>query len=199
MDGTASLFPPLPAGDVSLVLPQERLPYDALAERLQPRIPAGATLVGESFSGPLAVLLANRVPVRRVVLVASFVTPPAMRWPRWLLRGLFSVPPPGPVLRMLLLEREATDELLSALQTAIASVPAEVLADRARRVMEVDVREALGRVDAPVTYLRAMRDRVVGAGAADVVQAVRPDAEVVDVDGPHLLLQTRWAACQEWL
>lgn len=197
MDGTASLFPPLPAGDLVLALPQERLSYDALAERLQGRIPAGATLVGESFSGPLAVLLANRVPVGRVVLVASFVTPPAMRWPSWLLRALFSVPPPGPALRMLLLEREATD--LGALQTAIASVPADVMADRARRVMEVDVREALGRVDAPVTYLRATRDRVVGAGAADVVRAVRPDAEVVDVDGPHLLLQTRWAACREWL
>jgi len=33
--------------------------------------------------------------------------------------------------------------------------------------------------------------------AGDLVLAL--GAKVVDLDGPHLLLQTRWEACQEWL
>lgn len=53
-----------------------------------------------------------------------------------------------------------------------------------------DATEHLLACPVPVLVLRATRDRLVPASAADTVAAIRPDATVVDIDAPHLLLRT---------
>lgn len=202
MDGTASLFPPLPAGAIALPLPAEALSYEQLADRIEPELPSTPfVLVAESFSGPLAIELAARNPpgLRRLVLVASFALPPVPALPKPVLRLAFSLPPSTLVLRRLLLEPQSPAELLDQLVGAIRSVPGAVMVDRAQRVMQVDVRGALARVEVPIRYLRASRDRVVPATAVATIESVCPQVDVVEIDGPHLLLQTRWQACLAYL
>src|SRR5687768_4116314 len=87
LDGTGDLFAPFVAAAPSGFPVQcVRLPddsqrsYEELAEWVCARLPAEpVALIAESFSGPLAVLIADRCArVAAVVLCASFVKPP---WP----------------------------------------------------------------------------------------------------------------------
>jgi pimeloyl-ACP methyl ester carboxylesterase len=90
LDGTGLLFGPAldacPDGVRPVVLPLpdlEARSYAELADHLAPRLPKDEPflLLGESFSGPLALELAARRPdgLAGVVLVASFVTSPVPR------------------------------------------------------------------------------------------------------------------------
>ena len=87
MDGTGALFAPLlhelsPAIRPLVVTypPNERLGYAELAERVETQLPAADdyVLLGESFSGPVATLLAGRHPpgLRGLILACSFVRSP---------------------------------------------------------------------------------------------------------------------------
>jgi hypothetical protein len=71
----------------------------------------------------------------------------------------------------------------------IRSVPTPVLAGRLRQVLTVDASDALRRCSAPVAYLAATRDRVLGDRGIASVRRARPDTECVRIEGPHLLLQ----------
>lgn len=89
----------------------------------------------------------------------------------------------------------APASLRALLAEALAAVSPEVLAHRARDLLRVDASEAFTALPVPLLYLRATRDRLVGARSRDHVLRHRPDANVVDIDGPHLLLQARPEAC----
>jgi pimeloyl-[acyl-carrier protein] methyl ester esterase len=41
----------------------------------------------------------------------------------------------------------------------------------------------------PILYIRAKRDRLVGMASLDEIRQIRPETDVVVVDGPHLLFQ----------
>jgi pimeloyl-ACP methyl ester carboxylesterase len=64
-------------------------------------------------------------------------------------------------------------------------------------IMDVDVTQALPAITAPVLCLRALRDRVVPAAAADWMAAHLPQAHIVNIDSPHMLLQTRPIECAQ--
>ncbi|MBI5480460.1 MAG: alpha/beta hydrolase [Deltaproteobacteria bacterium] len=153
-------------------------------------------LLGESFSGLVAVRLAARQPVglAGLVLVASFLRyPPARAFLFSTLARdlLFRVTPPAALLRMLLLGMDAPDALVEAARAAIRRVDAEVLARRLRAVLAADVRANLAGTRMPVLYLGGFHDRLVGRWAAEQVKVVRPDSEVLVLDAPHLVLQRR--------
>jgi pimeloyl-[acyl-carrier protein] methyl ester esterase len=57
------------------------------------------------------------------------------------------------------------------------------------------VTSLLPRIELPILCLRARHDRVVPAWHADLLVDALPDAHCVDIDAPHLLLQTRPQAC----
>src|SRR5262245_42706994 len=87
LDGTGALFENFvraaPSG-VSLEvvpIPPEPLGYRELVDRLGPtlHLTADTILVAESFSGPLAILLAAQYRVAALVLCNSFVVPPRAR------------------------------------------------------------------------------------------------------------------------
>ena len=86
-------------------------------------------------------------------------------------------------------------DLADDLVRAVASVDKRVLAARARMVLEVDVTAELAAFPGRVLYLRPTRDRLVGRGQADLVRRLRSDARIVEVDGPHLILQARPQDC----
>ena len=200
MDGTGLLFERL---EQALGQPCTRVAYyrDRLLsyDQLLPELPDGdgLILVGESFSGPLAIRLAAAHPerVRGLVLCATFARLP---WPSGVrrlagavMRGPVPVHPPRALIRALLTGADAPEDLVDDVDAAIRSVRPEVFRQRIRDVLAVDVREAFQQVRAPVLYLQASRDRLVAPEAVRELQALRPDLEVAVLDAPHLLLQRR--------
>lgn len=202
MDGTGTLF-----GSLIDILPAEMQPmvisyppdkvcsYDELLQRIEGQLhdKSDLILVGESFSGPLAIRYAARhaSQVRALVLCASFVTSPVSTWLRFLVGAWpFRVPMPSFHTRHYLTGKESPDSLVRAVHTATRSVAPEVLADRVKEIIRTDVSAELQQCSMPILYLRAMQDRVVPPVQAQKIRAIQPNAVIADVDGPHLLLQT---------
>ncbi len=149
-------------------------------------------LLGESFSGPIAISLAAANPKRvvGVVLCCTFVRNPrpGLRW----LSGLASIPaplPPSRFLSAMLLGRFATPRLRLMLQNALAKVPPVVLRARLRAVVSVDVREQARTLGLPVLYLKATSDRLVPQLAVVEVAKYCRNMTVQSFDAPHCLLQ----------
>lgn len=149
-------------------------------------------VLGWSFSGPLALMLANAEPqrVRSVILSASFVRPPrpelamlrfALREPAiWLWRAARRLP--------LWLLRPRSDPFRQAKSETWRRISARVLAKRVREVMKVDAREALRACRQPVLYLAASRDGIVPRRCIDEILSVRPAVKVVTIEGEHFAM-----------
>jgi len=198
LDGTARLFEPFMAAAPSglafcaLALPQDRpRRYDELADWVIAQLPSEpVALVAESFSGPLALLVADRAPnVAKVALCASFVQAPLPRLMTRLPSPLLRMPLPVAFLQAFLTGGNA--RLAAAVQSATSSVPHRVLASRIAAVGDVDVTPELARYRRPLLWLRAERDRLIPARCTTPARAIRPEATYADVDAPHLLLQAQ--------
>lgn len=169
----------------------------ALARRAVARLPA-CYVLGWSFAGPLALMLAEAEPakVRGVILSASFVRPP-----RPLLPILsFALAPPAvwawrAARRMpLWLFRSRAHPLRRAKSETWRRVSARVVTRRLRAIAGVDARRLLRECRQPVLYLAASDDRIVpGHNGAEVLR-LRPSAKRVTIDGPHLAMFTNAAA-----
>lgn len=150
-------------------------------------------LLGESFSGPLAIsIAASRPPgLLGLILCCSFA-----RSPRPLLsvfRSLLCLVPvallPRALLSFFVLGRFSTPELRRSMAETLARVSPSALRARVRAVLSVDRRAALSRVEVPVLYLRASRDRLVPESASRSVVAFAPACKVTEFAAPHFLLQ----------
>lgn len=155
-------------------------------------------VLGWSFSGPLALMLAAAEPtkVRGVILSATFVRPPQPRlaWLRfavttpviWVLRASRRVPG--------WLGRGLTDPVQGAMAETWARVGAKVVAARVRAILTVDAREPLRRCRPPVLYLASSHDEVVPHRNVEEVVRVRPSVQVRTIQGRHLAMYTNPAA-----
>jgi pimeloyl-[acyl-carrier protein] methyl ester esterase len=150
-------------------------------------------LLGESYSGPIAISIAESAPPGLIglVLCCTFARNPrpALSWLRPLVRVL-PTRIPAAMANWFLLGRFSTPRLRKALKVAIAQVTPAALRARLIAIIDVDVSPQLARVRVPVLYLRATRDRVVPPSASAEVLRAQPAARVVDLQAPHLLLQT---------
>ena len=169
----------------------EVLDYAQLESRVRAKLPDRPyLLVGESFSGPIAVSIASRPSpnLRGLVLAASFVTPPALpiwRFLPW--RLAFGFPAPALLLRRCLAPRDG--DLVRGMRTAIQAVAPEVLAARVRATLEVDKRRELAAVECPLLYLQAQQDIVVARRCLRQVLEVKPEATVENLPTAHPVLQ----------
>lgn len=207
LDGTGRLLAAFaralgPAGRARAVAypPDVELSYEDLAGRVRRELPRGPfVLVGESFGGPLAVMVAASGPpgLAGVVLCATFARPPvAVPSPlAALARFVLVRGAPKALVARALLGRSATPALRDELAAAIAAVSPVVLRARLGAIVRVDVRPMLARVAVPLLYLRASRDRVVLRASGDAILRAAPRTTIVEIDGPHLLLQAAPDAC----
>ncbi len=202
MDGTGELFAPLVrALDPSVptvVVRYPDVPGNYAAHEIvaltalssaQPYV-----LLGESFSGPVAVSIAAARPEHcvGVILCASFLTSPnPLLRP---LRPILSWWPPQKVpsfaAEAMLMGRFATPALREAHRQALAQASSATLVARLDAIATVDVRAALEAVQVPVLYLQASEDRLVPSAAGDQVIRHARQGRIVDLEGPHFLLQT---------
>ncbi len=209
LDGTGLLFTPLVAAlptslrPIVLPYPVDRvMSYEELATAIEPQLPSDQpfVLLGESFGGPLAIMLAARRPAGLVglVLCASFATSPR--------------PALGPLLRPLAnpwvfrlypyykraglrFSRRPAQGSWAAAAEAVEQVRPEVIASRVRTVLSVDVREALRECPVPILYLQGAHDRVVTAANLRRILAVQPAVSVVTIETTHQILQRQPAEC----
>jgi len=211
MDGTSLLFEPLrnalpPSIQATAVAyPKDQpLGYKELLPLVESAIPScDFVVLGESFSGPLALMLAAKKPkgLRGVVLCASFVRFPLNIPPSWrtMIRPWMFRWQPLRLLAFILLGRNAFGPLGAHLRAAVRSVSPTAMAARALSVATVDVTEALRTCAVPILYLQAAQDWVIRPGCSKLIQAIRPDIQKIVSPGPHLVLQVSPQAAAETL
>jgi pimeloyl-[acyl-carrier protein] methyl ester esterase len=203
MDGTGVFFEDFAVasqpefGPVIVAYPDDpSLGYAELESYVRAALPINEPylLLGESFSGPIAISIAAsnppgliglilcvtfaRNPHPLLPLVTSILKPlPAWRLPRFIqepnIFGRFN----SPYLRAKL------DEVRNR-------VSQKTLKARLEAVASIDVSEDLRRVTVPILYLRATGDRVVSHASCDYIRKIHPGIEIAELDAPHLLLQT---------
>lgn len=203
MDGTGLLFAPfvraLPAWVQPLVVsypPDRPLDYQGHLDIVMAALPRDEPyfLLGESFSGPLALMAATMRPkgLRGVILSATFVSWPLPLAPLLarvvVALGLFRLKATRLFCRIVL-GKNATKELKELFPVVLARLTPEVLSARARAVMAVDCSAELRACPVPLLALVADRDRIVSGRCPELMQIIRPDMEVVHFDSPHLILQ----------
>ena len=203
MDGTGRLFarllPHLPPALEQVVVAypgNEPLSYAQLLPFVQRALPGSEPfiLLAESFSGPLAVMVASQHPqgLLGLVLVASFVRCPVSRVLAlgaplvrgWLMRAL-----PPSFQAWALLGRRASAQHRLELESAVNTVSPAVLAARARQVLAIDVSRDLAEVSVPILQLVASEDALVLRSSAELIQRSSPHVHTVTIAAPHLLLQ----------
>ncbi len=150
-------------------------------------------LLGESFSGPVAVRVATQLgrQIKGIVLAATFVKNP---WPGWLLRRAARVDPettPAKIRDAILMGRYGDDELRKKVDVIVRALSRPVRAARLRAVAEVDVRQRLFEARVPDPGVARSR-RLAGSGDDDAKgRQQKGGARMVVFPAAHMLLQTR--------
>lgn len=179
---------------------QQTLDYSALVALVRKALPPTVpfVLLGESFSGPVALTIGADPPPNliAVVLSTSFGNSPMPALSR--LAALIRFAPvrtlPRSMLSWWLLGRWATPELEASLDGALLAVSPTVLKFRAASALKASVPN-LAAVTVPVLYLRATEDRLLSPSVGTQVLSSVPSCTLIDIEGPHLLLQTAPQSC----
>lgn len=203
MDGSGLFFSDLvdelgPKCQVISYPSNEALGYKELINFVRSRLPKHESfiLLGESFSGPIAISLAAEQPpnLKALVLVCSFAKSPlppllAITWPVVFLIPFWRLPS-GFAARALL-GRFYSKALREQFSKATRHISPNAWKARIKSVLAVDVTRVLRRVEVPTLYLRASEDKLVSSSCAGVISSCKPDTRIVEIEGPHFLLQTK--------
>jgi len=203
LDGTGELFDPLvanlPKWINPIVVPYPKnkpYGYSELKPIVIKKLPENSDFVimGESFSGPLAVMTASDNPkgLQGIVLCASFINKPFRFVPSWL--SIFSVSPvyqlwPAVIRLRSILGRESYQQIAVKALDAIKSVGPDVIAARVKAILEVNVEEELGRCDVPILYMAGGKDHLIKKHNIDSIKKIKSDVKVSEIDTQHLILQ----------
>ena len=202
LNGTTGLFAPLLKcvdGNFE-ILPisfptQEKLSYQELTTFVLEKIESvqgDYIVLGESFSGPLALFVSEKKPdgLLGVVLVSTFISAPNFRIGRYLPWTLgFLLVRPLYRIRMIFSKSE-NRYIVAMMSVELKKASPDVLAFRIQEVFSVDATESLRNCNVPVVYFRGLRDIVVPKKNLRKILSVKPDVNVVEFKAPHFLLQT---------
>jgi pimeloyl-ACP methyl ester carboxylesterase len=150
-------------------------------------------LFAESFSGPIAILIASTRPkfLKGLILCCSFARTPSRFAVR--LFSLFGSAPikilPNGILGKILLGRSSNAKVRNALTEALSRISGGALKGRIKSVASVDVSANLREIRVPILYLRATKDSLVPKSAFRLISEFAPHAKLVEIEGPHLLVQ----------
>lgn len=165
-----TLLEHLPPAFETLVLsyPPVPLGYEALAEHVLAQIDAERpiVLVGKSYGGPLAILLAasGRLRARGLILLATFCEPPLPVWLLnairaaypWLIRQAFA-----PKLLNFFFINGRNLPLAEEATAVLRAQPDEVIQQRFASLASCHLRKTLAALSLPTLALIAGHDRVV--------------------------------------
>ena len=208
LDGTGLLFRPFVEALESQVETQvvtypvdQPLGYAELEALVRDALPTDRPYVvlGESFSGPIAIALGANPPARLVglILCVTFAKNPypLLAWMKPWTAGFPVKGVPGWLRAPFMWGGWAANGEPPEVRRATAAVDEAVFRRRIAAVLGVDETSALARIRMPTLVLRASEDHVVPRAASEHILGVLPAAALVEVEGPHLLLQMRPAEC----
>jgi pimeloyl-[acyl-carrier protein] methyl ester esterase len=218
LDGTGELFAPfyeiLPhsvQADMVRYRPDTPQPYTEIIDRVYARLPHDRpfVLVAESFSGPIATVLAQRaerdgLALVAIVYAASYIKSPLSRLKRLFLNnpfGRFIHARGSPLLLQGLMSLNGCDDFAirhrieALIIRAYAQVIPSTRALRLQELLRVDCSRHFTQLKIPILYLLAKRDRVVSVDALVAMQKLRNDITVVEIDAPHRMMQTNPVDC----
>ena len=201
LDGTGDLFArvtPFLADDLTVRIiryPQDpNLGYAGYIELVRNEIAdRQVLLLGESFSGPVAIRIAKQLgrQIKGIVLVATFVSNP---WPGWLIRWAARVDPaatPAKIRDAILMGPYGDVELTKMVDEIVRTLPRPVRAARLRAVAEVDVRQDFAELHCPILVLHGRDDWLVRKSPMQKAVGEKGGARMIVIPGAHMLLQTR--------
>ncbi|MGO9634190.1 MAG: alpha/beta fold hydrolase [Steroidobacteraceae bacterium] len=174
----------------------EPLGYDELEMRVRTMLPSNRpfVLLGESFSGPIAIRIAANPPagLAGVILCGTFAKNPypLLGWAQPLAAHFPVKSLPRWVRAPLMWGSISPDRAPDRLSRAMAEVSEIVVRHRIAAVLAVDESKALARIALPTLVLAASRDLVIPHAATRWIMDTAKAACLVQIDGPHLLLQT---------
>jgi pimeloyl-ACP methyl ester carboxylesterase len=205
LDGTGDLFDPLAARladefTVKVVrYPNDpSLGYAGYAELVRNVIGQREVfLLGESFSGPVAVRVATQLrrQVKGLVLAATFLKNP---WPGWLIRRASRTDPettPKRIRDAILMGSYGDDELREKVDRIVRSLSRPVRAARLKAIAEVDVRDDFAKLDCPTLVLHGREDWLVAMKTIQKAVCRKGGARMVAFPAAHMLLQTCATDC----
>ena len=177
------------------------LGYEALEARVRGALPKDRpfVLLGESFSGPIAIRIAADPPpnLTGVILCGTFAKNPfpLLGWASPL---AFLVPMkylPRWIRAPLMWGSKRDVRIPPRAERAIAGVDSAVVRRRIASLLTVDATDSLQRIAVPALVIYGKRDRVISYAATRRLFEHLAGVEVVAVDGPHLLLQATPLEC----
>lgn len=155
-------------------------------------------LLGESFSGPIAINIASQGAPGLIglILCCTFAKNPRPQLSS--LSQLLPWIPTPPINSMLtsnvairlLQGRFATRYWRDRLQLALSPLNRHVIQTRLQSVVDVNVTAHLQKLHIPLLYLRALEDQLVFADSAEWIVRKVSQTKVIDFIAPHFLLQT---------
>lgn len=203
LDGTGELFQPfvkcLPERVKPIVISYPRCEcktYEELKELVVPSIPMDIPffILGESFSGPLSVMIAHERPegLLGLILCATFISNPFFLLPSWM--RFLSVSPlfrlwPALINIRVALAGDAFRPTADLALKAIRSVNPKVIAHRVKSILTVNVEKELGRCTFPTLYLMGERDTLINKRNYRRIKAVKNDIKLETINTQHFILQ----------
>lgn len=208
MDGTGDLFAPLIAalrGKLQtrvIQYPQhDALSYAELVKHVVPQLPESEeyVILGESFSGPIAIMIAESKPLNLVglILCATFARNPQPNIIRATLpfMGLGLKLSKSKLVWRAMLGRYYNRGLFDSIQDAIAKVDPNVLIGRVGEMKRTDVTSALAKLVLPMLYIKATDDRLVPSRASEHIATNNVRVETRMIAGTHFVLQENPVGC----
>ncbi|MDP1659423.1 MAG: alpha/beta hydrolase [Methylotenera sp.] len=207
MDGTGELFESFIASlnpeikTVVISYPKTgRLSYEALtvlasAQIQSAQIPKDAPciILGESFSGPIAIALAANATdqLKGLILSCTFASNP-----RPMLSKFSFLLPAIPITKFwlnitskFLMNGFSSEKIYQLLQKTLPTVSPMTMRSRLEAVINVDYSAKLTNIKTPILYLRGRHDYLVPASASELIFKLAKNVTLVELDSPHLLLQ----------
>lgn len=157
------------------------------------KIQGSFILVGESFSGPIALFISHKKPdgLLGTIMVASFVSAPNLKIARYLpWRIGFRLAKPLYAHRIAL-SKEKNQSFLKIASLELKKVSPEVLAHRIQQVFSVNAEAELQECDVSLAYFRGKYDYIVPKWNFDTILRLKPKINVVTFSSQHFLLQSR--------
>jgi len=208
LDGTGKLFAPLIPWleahfELLVVTYPDLNSFQEYIDCAQNQLPAepGFSLLAESFSGPIAMALMAHRPAQigPSILCATFSRSPLASltlMANHVPAQMFSI---GALSEFCMDVYEVDDQDFSETQplplNVTEQIDGSVLKHRISVLSRIDVTALLPQIEAPVLCLHGLRDRIVSDQDAQIIEDNLPGARRVNIDAPHLLLQTRPDEC----
>lgn len=208
MDGTGELFSPLlpylKHYQVNIITLPENCDqsYTTLTQYISNKLPVSDyLLVAESFSGPIAAMLASSATVKPlgIVFVASFLTPPnqlLLSITRFIpIKSLATLPLIKYLCYRLLLGKDRNAALQALFDQTIKKIPSNLLKERLKTIRNLNYKEPLQNL--PASYIQASEDLLVNASQLRIFKQYFPHIQQHLLPGTHFILQTNPQECAQ--